>query len=388
MFNELTESLPTYPMEALANIRRDLQSQGRTVYDFGTGDPRIPTWNKIIESMSHNIPEVSQYPTISGSDDLRAAIWSYLARRFSYSPEAGFDILQTNGSKEAVFHIALSVVGRRGRQTILYPDPGYPVYKSSTLFAHGKPRPIPVTDKNSYEMRPWDLSEEVQNDVAAIWVNYPHNPTGALVSESYLSKLADWARAKDVLILSDDCYIDIYDQEWDTSGQKPIHPYRFAPERSLSFMSLSKRSGMTGYRSGFVLGPEALIASLKKARSNFGVATPLPIQAAAAVAWRNDEHVEKRRKIFSERLDYAYGVCSRLGLCHSKPLAGFYLWCRVPNQQDDVEFCLNLAKESGVIVSPAQWLGELSRGYFRMAMVPTLDQIKSALCELEKFLNK
>ena len=130
-------------MEALAKIRQNLQEDGTKVFDFGTGDPRIPTWSAIRDAMSQSIPEVSQYPSINGSKELRDSIWGYCQRRFGISENEHLDMVPTNGSKEAVFHIALSLVGRAGgRKHIVYPNPGYPVYKSSIQFAGGIPYPV------------------------------------------------------------------------------------------------------------------------------------------------------------------------------------------------------------------------------------------------------
>ena len=124
--------------------------------------------------------------------------------------------------------------------------------------------------------------------------------------------------------------------------------------------------------------------SLRKARANFGVATPLPIQAAATVAWSDDNHVMERRKIFSERIDYAFARLNKIGLIRERPAAGFYLWCRLPDGTNDIDFCLELA-EKGVITSPSQWLSEGIQGYIRLAMVPNLKDIEKAMDIIEEF---
>ena len=383
--NSVTMNLPTYPMEALAKIRQNLQEDGTKVFDFGTGDPRIPTWSAIRDAMSQSIPEVSQYPSINGSKELRDSIWGYCQRRFGISENEHLDMVPTNGSKEAVFHIALSLVGRAGgRKHIVYPNPGYPVYKSSIQFAGGIPYPVDLKASDSYMFKPWELPEEVQKDTAAVWINYPHNPTGATIDPESLQKIIKWCQDNDVILLSDDCYTDIYHASWDEGGERPIHPLNYSSKNILSFMSLSKRSGLTGYRSGFILGDKNLVKFVRKARANFGVATPLPIQAAASVAWQDDEHVVERRKTFTERLDYCFTRLNKLGLIHERPKAGFYLWCPLPEGEDDIEFCLALA-EKGVITSPSQWLSEGSKGYMRLAMVPQMKDIETAMDIIEEF---
>ena len=232
-------------------------------------------------------------------------------------------------------------------------------------------------------MRPWEFPEEVQKDLCALWINYPHNPTGKMVSKEYLLELINWCDKNDVLLLSDECYIDIYDPK---HTEKPVSVCELSDRNFIVYMSLSKRSGITGYRSGFVLSDKDTIAQLKRARANFGVGSPTFIQAAAEQAWQDEKHVEDRREIFSERLDIAFNGLKDTGLIDSRPKATFYLWCKTPNNMDDIEFCLGLAKH-GVIASPSQWLSEGLKGYFRLAMVPTKDQIEEAIKVIKNYLK-
>lgn len=386
MLNDITLNIPAYPMEELAKIRTELKARNVEVFDYGTGDPQIPTWKPIRDALTSSVPAISQYPSLRGCPELRESIWDYCRRRFGVEQGSDLDIIPTNGSKEAVFHIALSLVGRGAKDHIIYPNPGYPVYRSSTMFARGVPVPVDLKESDNYIIKPWELPEEVQKRAAALWINYPHNPTGALISRQQLEDIQSWCHENDVILLSDDCYTDIYDSEWDHSGERLAHILEIGMEKSLSFMSLSKRSGLTGYRSGFIIGDKRLVDLVAKARANFGVATPLPIQMAAATAWRDDEHVADRRAIFSERMDFAFASLKAMGLVEQKPQAGFYIWCRLPEGDDDIDFCLSLARE-GVICSPSQWLGDGIKGYFRLALVPDLELIKKSMVIIKNFVT-
>lgn len=385
--NPVTMNLPNYPMEELAKIRQRLINAQKKVYDFGTGDPKIPTWEPIRRALLENVPGISQYPSTRGCPELLDAIWSYCGRNFGIKPGAGLDITSSNGSKEAIFHIALCLVGRAGgRRLIAYPDPGYPVYRSSTLFAGGLPYPIELRAENHFQIEPWDLPQDVQQNMAALWINYPHNPTGATMSEKHLLRIIEWCEQRDVVLLADDCYIDIYNSAWDQLGHRPPTPISYAQKNIFSFMSLSKRSGITGYRSGFVIGDARLMPAINTARANFGVGTPTMIQKAAAIAWQDDTHVRQRRETFSRRIDLAFPYLHRLGLIADKPEATFYLWCTVPKGIDDVKFCLDLA-EKGVITSPSQWLSEGIKGYFRLALVPDDPDTVEAMDILSNFVR-
>lgn len=385
--NNVTMNLPNYPMEELAKIRQGLINAQKKVFDFGTGDPKIPTWEPIRRALLDNVPEISQYPSTRGCPELISSIWAYCERHFGIKAGGAFDIAATSGSKEAIFHIALCLVGRGGgKKIIAYPDPGYPVYRSSTLFAGGIPFPLQLEAKNGFQMEPWRLPEDIQRNMAALWINYPHNPTGAIMEADQLQRIIAWCKERDVVLLADDCYLDIYDARWDAGQRRPPTPISYTHENVFSFMSLSKRSGITGYRSGFIIGDARLMPALHTARANFGVGSPTMVQKAAAIAWKDEDHVRERRRIFSQRIDLAFPYLQRLGMIDEKPEATFYLWCKVPKNVDDVQFCLKLA-EKGVISSPSQWLSEGIKGYVRFALVPDEADTKEAMEILSSFVQ-
>jgi succinyldiaminopimelate transaminase len=390
--NEFTSTLAPYPMEELARIKKEVQARGQRVFDFGTGDPTIPTWRPIMEALKNNIAEISQYPSIIGGDELRAAHYNYLKRRVGLEQSPDWTVIPTRGSKEAIFHIAQSLVGRSGgKRKILYPDPGYPVYRSSAIFAGGIPMPVRLVPKNGFLFEPWNLHKSVTAGAAAIWVNYPHNPTGACAPKAYWEKLIDWCHQTDTVLLSDDCYLDIYSPKLDAEpgiAHLPTCPLGISTDRVLTFMSLSKRSGMTGYRAGLIAGDVRILAPHIRARANFGLGMPEFIQKAATCAWNDENHVRDRRKIFSERLDAASAPLIAMGLLSEKPEATFYLWCKIPSSygDEDVDFCLSLAKK-GVLCSPSSWLSEGITGWFRLALVPEISDILEAIEIIKHFVR-
>ncbi len=390
--NDITRNLRPYPMEELTKIRRGLIARNQKVFDFGTGDPKIPTWEPIRKAIAESLPVISQYPSVLGLDELSTAIWGYMDRRFNLKKTDDLKVVPTSGSKEAVFNIALCLVGRAGgKRHIVYPNPGYPVYQSSAIFAGGIPYPVTVREDNGYLLEPWNLPAEVQRQTAALWINYPHNPTGAMAPRDYYERVIEWCQTNDVVLLSDDCYVDIYHPSYDTAAKesaRPINPLSLYYKNVISFMSLSKRSGLTGYRSGFMVGDKDLMEPILRARANFGVGSPDVIQKGAIVAWNDESHVIERRRIFAERMDLAGSRFKKFGLIDDVPEATFYLWCRIPSKwgNDDVKFCLDLAKE-GVISSPSQWLSEGIKGYVRFALVPEKNDMLGALDIVEKFIS-
>ena len=386
--NATTSKLDVYPMERLFNIKKSLIKENKKVYDFGIGDPKLPLWTPIVEAVRNSVETTLGYPTIGGLDELYDAQKDYLKRRFNLSLDPGKSLLiPTRGSKEAIFHIALSLVGRSNKKTIAYPTPGYPVYESSALFCGATTYPINLNQKNNYRVEPWNLDSSVVKDLCALWVNYPHNPTGTSVNSSYWENLVSWCQKNDVVLLSDECYSDLYDHRFDSEEHKhlrPTTPLSFSTDKILSFFSLSKRSGFTGLRAGFIAGDINILKPHLKARANFGLASPTCIQKGATVAWKDDRHVEERRKILSERMNLAFTELKKLDMIEKKPEIPFYIWAKIPDhvKQDDITFCLNLAQK-GVITTPARWLGSQEKNYIRFS----LTQDKKNMMEAFKILQ-
>lgn len=395
LVNQVTSGMRPYPMEELGRIKNKLIKEGRPVYDFGTGDPLIPTWAPIREAILSAVPVISQYPSVKGVESLRDAQWKYLGNRFNLQKNESISLIPAQGTKEAIFNIGLCLVGRGGKKHLVYPDPGYPVYRASALYSGGIPYPVRLTPENNMRIEPWKLPIEIQQSTAAIWINHPHNPTGATVTYEYWKELIEWCHKTDTILLSDDCYSDIYDAAFDLSptsdlakDKRPLTPLQISSDRVVAFMSLSKRSGMTGYRSGMIAGDTRIINSIVQARANFGVGSPNFIQAGSAVAWADETHVAERRKVFTHRLKLAFPYLQKLGLIDQIPEAAFYFWCRIPSsfKGDDVKFILALADE-GIITSPSSWLSEGMSGYFRLAMVPDDEATTIAMEKLTRFVQ-
>ena len=387
LLNAVTTELEPYPMEELSKIRSRLLEAGRNVLDFGTGDPWLETPEFIREALAQGIDAFSRYPSVRGQSALLEAHEGYLKRRIGVDPSA-LAVLPTRGSKEAIFHIGLSVVGQNGKKTIAYPVPGYPVYEASVKFAGGRPYPVSLNEANDYLMDPWNWDANVVRDLAAVWINYPHNPTGVVASRSYLNKLVEWCQQRDIVVLADECYLDIYDPSL-SEDQRPVSVLSENTAGVVSFMSLSKRSGMTGYRAGFMAGDPRLLDAHSKARARFGLAQPAFIQSAAAQAWIDDEHVAARRAVFGRRMSLLGQALQSLSLIDEIPTATFYLWAKLPEkfQGDDVQFCRDLADSKAILVSPASWLGDPSARRFRLACVPDEEQTKEAISGLEEFIR-
>jgi succinyldiaminopimelate transaminase len=371
LLNPVLAELPAYPLVRMDERRRELEEKGLELFDFGTGDPREPTDQKIRQALIDGVPEVSQYPSVVGTRELHEAFCGFMHRRHGVELDPNNEVLPAAGSKEAIFHVPLAFLHpSHERRGVAYGTPGYPVYERGTLFVGGEPLPVKLRREDGFLLSVGALDPA---KTRALWINYPHNPTGSTATYSYLEEVADFCREHDVLLFSDECYNDIY------CGDPPPSILEVTGERTLAFVSLSKRSGITGYRSAMMAGDPELIAALKKLRPSIGAASPSFVQKAATAAWQDDAHVEHRRRIFAEKRALFMDFFKRVGL-HALPTdASFYLWVEVPNgYADDEAYALRLLEE-GIIVAPGSSFGPGGEGFFRVALVPSLEECKEAI---------
>jgi LL-diaminopimelate aminotransferase len=381
VLNPALERGGAYPLLRLEERRREVRERGIELFDFGTGDPREPTDPKIKRALVDGVPEVSQYPRTQGKRSLREAFAGWMERRNGVALDPETEVLPATGSKEAIFHAPLAFLHpSHERRGVAYATPGYPVYERGTLFAGGEPMPLRLKAGDKFLLRVEELDPQ---NIRALWINYPHNPTGATAPYEYLEKVATFCRAHDILLFSDECYNDLY------FSDPPPSILEITRERTLAFCSLSKRSGMTGYRSAMMAGDAELIAALEKLRPSIGVATQSFVQDAATAAWNDDVHVEKRRQIFAEKRQLFKDFFERAGLRYMRTDASIYLWITVPEAfgGDDEAYALRLLEE-GIVVAPGRSFGPGGEGYVRVALVPRLEECRKAIESWEGLIRR
>ncbi len=381
LLNPVLADLPAYPLARLDERRRELEGKGEKLFDFGTGDPREPTDEKIRQVLIEGVSKVSQYPTVVGTKELREAFVAFMRRRHGIQLDPDSEVLPAAGSKEAIFHAPLAFLHpSHERRGVAYGTPGYPVYERGTLFAGSEALPVKLRKEDGF-LLPVEAIDPARTRI--LWINYPHNPTGATATYSYLEEVADFCRKHDILLFSDECYNDVY------SGDPPPSILEVSKERTLVFVSLSKRSGMTGYRSAMMAGDPELITTLKNLRPSIGVASPSFIQKAAAAAWNDDAHVEERNHVFAEKRALFVAFFERTGLRWTPTNASLYLWAEVPEGYggDDEAYALQLLEE-GILVAPGSSFGPGGEGFFRVALVPNLEECKEAIARWEGLIRK
>ena len=357
----------TYPFVKLEEARRRLVAAGVDVIDFGKGDPNEPTDPIIRQALVDALPERAPYPLAAGLPELREATAGWCARRFGVELDPDTELIPTYGSKEAIFSLA-QVLDTAGH-TVVFGEPAYPVYERGALFAGAKVRTLPLLREDGFLP---DLSS-LDDDTAIVWVNYPHNPTGAVAPLAFYEELAELAERFDFAIASDEAYTELWFDE------PPASALQVADRsRVIVFQTLSKRSSMTGYRSGFVAAPPEVISALKSYRPTVGTAPQEFVQRASVVAWNDERHVEETRDRYRAKRDVLLPVLERKGWEVVASDATMYLWVVAP--EGTVEQLL----ERGVVISPGSFFGPSGAGYVRFALVPTLEECERAAAILEE----
>jgi succinyldiaminopimelate transaminase len=356
--------LKTYPFVRLTDAKRELLSRGVEVVDFGIGEPREDTPPFIREAVAGALQPKSTYPLADGLPELRAAIAAWIERRFGAALDPGTEVLPTLGSKEAIFHLAQVV----GGDSVVVTTPGYPVAERGAAFAGKQVLELPLLAERDFLP---DLDAVDWSRVGILWLNYPNNPTAATAPLELYERAAAIAREHDVVVASDEAYSEIY-----FGSEPPASALQVADHRNvIALNTLSKRSSMPGYRSGFVAGDPDVIAALKRYRPNVGVAPPEFIQLGAAAAWADEAHVEDVRALYRAKREVLLPVFEAAGIHHAGGDATFFLWLDAGERADPLAAAL---LERGVVVAPGSFFGPAGEGFLRLALVPTLAECERA----------
>lgn len=373
--NPILENIGGNSLAKMQDLAAQLRRDPAPVHDFAIGDPREETPKAIRDALINGLDPVSQYPTVKGQQATRDAIARWFARRHNVNVDANTQVLPTAGSKEAIFHVPFAVIDPTGpKRHVLYGDPGYPVYASGTRFAHGVPDAIALTSETGWRLSLANLDEQRLKRAAIVWVNYPHNPTGAIVDIGWYREQVAIARNYDLLLASDECYQEVY---FDTPHPSVLEACDGDFTNVLAVVSLSKRSGMTGYRSGALAGDTAVIERLRQLRTSVGTASPDFVQAAATAAFNDQQHVDERRHVFAAKRAAMLRFLAEAGIEVSGSDATFYVWFRAPGG-DDAAYATALLNER-IIVSPGRAFGPNGAGWCRIALVPDLAGIAVAI---------
>ena len=370
----------TYPFVRLNEAAALRRAQGPEVIDFGMGDPREPTDPAILQALRDGVRERMGYPASAGLPELREAIAGWVRRRFGVTLDPDRHVIPTLGSKEAIYSFAQVVLDRESRDTVVVTEPGYPVPARGASFAGARVVELALREEHGFLPALDDVPDAVWERAALVWLNTPNNPTGAVASLAFLERLVALAREHDFALASDEAYTELW---FDKPPPSALELDDWT--NVVVFNTLSKRSSMTGFRSGFVAGDPELIAALRRFRPNVGTAPQEFVQRASIVAWGDEEHVVRARTAYARKRTLLLDVLERKGMRNAGGAATMYLWIAVPAGETSESHAGRLL-EHGIVVAPGSFLGPSGEGYVRYALVPTEEDCVRAAGILEDAL--
>ena len=350
-----------------------MEAEGVDVVDFGVGEPREPTPAFIRRALIDAIEPVSAYPLAVGLPELREAAAAWVQRRFGVTLDPAREVVPTLGAKEAIFSLAQVV----GPGKVAVTTPGYPVAARGALFAHREVVELPLEASRGFLP---DLDAIPWADLALLWLNYPNNPTAATAPLEFYERAVALAQEHGVVVASDEAYCELWFE-----GPAPVSALQVEDRANvLALHTLSKRSSMPGYRSGFVAGDPRLIAALKAFRPNVGVAPQTFVQRAAVAAWGDEQHVAEVRQVYRAKREALLGALQATGLRPAGGHASFFLWLAIPEGWSGSEAYALALLEEGIVVAPGAYFGPAGEGFVRVALVPTLAQCREAARRLSR----
>ncbi len=380
--NPNLDRLQTYPFEKLRALFAGLvPPAGLAPIRLSIGEPQHPTPAFIRQALVDNLDGLSTYPNTPGSDALRGAIASWLARRYGIpAPDAATQIIPVNGTREALFAFAQCVVdGTRPGAKVLCPNPFYQIYEGAALLAGADPVFLNNLPENRFGSDFDAVPEALWRDVQLVYVCSPGNPTGRVLDLDEWRRLFELSDRHGFVIAADECYSEIYfdDDARPIGGLEAAHRLGRTDYRNVvMFSSLSKRSNVPGLRSGFVAGDAAILKKFLLYRTYQGCQMNPAVQAASVAAWNDEDHVAENRRLYREKFARVTPLLAPW-LDTQVPDAGFYLWANVGkcSTLSDTEFARRLQAEYNVTVLPGSFLAREAdginpgAGFVRIALV-------------------
>ena len=380
--------LPPYVFDHINPIKAKARANGVDIIDLGMGNPDLPTPQHIVEKLQETAldPRTHRYSTSKGIPGLRKAQASYYGRRFGVKLNPDTQVVATLGSKEGFANMAAAITAPG--DVVLVPNPTYPIHSFGFIMAGGVVRSMPA-DPNEEFLRTLDraVRHSIPKPIALI-LNYPANPTAYVADLDFYAEVVKYCKAHEIFILSDLAYSEIY---FDGVVPPSVLQVPGAIDITVEFTSMSKTYSMPGWRVGFAVGNERLIAALARVKSYLDYGAFTPIQVAAATALNgSDDVIEEVRKVYQQRRDVMVESFGRAGWNIPSPAATMFAWAPIPDQfahLGSLEFAKLLIQETGVAVAPGVGFGEYGDQYIRLALVENEQRIRQAARAIKKFLS-
>jgi LL-diaminopimelate aminotransferase len=376
--------LPPYLFVQIRNKIREAKERGIDVISLGVGDPDQPTPSHVIQALQSAAedPANHQYPTDEekGMLRFRQSVSNWYRERFKVTLDPEREALALIGSKEGNHHLCLAVLNPG--DVALLPDPGYPAYFASAIFAGGEVERIPLYREDGYLPRLDEIPADLARRARLLFLSYPNNPTAAVAPLEFYDRAVAWAKENDVVLVNDNPYSEIAYDGYRTAS---ILQAKGAMDVAVEFNSLSKPYNMTGWRIGMAVGNPDLIAGMSQVKENTDSGIFNAIQYAAIAALEGPQEPTRQLiSVYQRRRDLVLNTLRSIGIDPDTPKATFYVWSPTPNNQPSIEFAADVLDKAGVVVTPGIGYGSRGEGFFRISLTIADARLEEAMERLRK----
>ncbi len=374
MYASRMSNLPPYLFARIDEMKADQVKKGIDIIDLGVGDPDLATPDHIVAALckAAKNPDNHHYPSYTGMPEYRKAVAGWYRNRFGVALDPGNEVLALMGSKDGIAHIAEAFVSPK--DYVLAPSPGYPVYRTGTLFAEGRVHEMPLTQENGFVPILGDIPKKVVKAAKLMFINYPNNPTAAVAPAGFYKEVADFAAENNIVVVSDNAYSEI---SFDGYRAPSFLETKGAMDVGIEMHSLSKTYNMTGWRIGMAVGNAEILAGLGRVKTNVDSGVFNAVQHAAITALSGSQDcVRQACGIYQERRDVLVAGLRDLGFDVPLPKATFYVWLPV---NDCMAFAAKLLNEAGIVATPGVGFGSSGEGYVRFAITRPVARIREAI---------
>ena len=384
-FARRLDAVPPYLFAELERKIAQKRREGVDVISLGIGDPDLPTPRAVVDALAEGAadPQTHQYPTNHGSDEFREAAAGFYRERFGVALDAASEVVPALGGKEAVGHIAFALLDPG--DVCLSPDPGYPPYTSGPVFAGAQVHYLPLRAENGFLPDLESIPSEVLARANLLFLDYPNNPTGAVVEEGYFARAVELARVNDLVVVHDNAYSELC---FDGYRAPSFLETPGAKEVGVEIFSLSKGWNMTGWRSGLVAGNAEVVERYRQLKTNLDSGMFEAVQRATVVALTEArEFPREMSAVYERRRDLVAEALAAVGLHVEPPKATPYFWVPVPEGQTSASFSELVLEQAGVVVSPGPAYGPSGEGFFRISLTVPDERLEEAVQRIESSLQ-
>jgi LL-diaminopimelate aminotransferase len=384
--SERLSRIPPYLFAELERKIADKRAQGVDVISLGIGDPDTPTPELVIDELARAAadPGTHQYPSNRGRPELREAVAGFYERRFGVALDPGTEIVPALGAKECIFNLNLAFLDPG--DVALAADPGYPVYTGGPLLSGGEPVLMPLLPERGFAPDLEAIPAEARERARLLYLNYPNNPTGAVVPEGLFEEVVAFAHDNDVLVVHDASYTET---TFDGYVAPSFLATPGAKEVGVEVFSLSKGYNMTGWRTGAIVGNASALEAYWRLKTNIdsGMFDAVQLAAAAALSTAGDEEARAMSAIYERRRDLVCDALAEIGVEVTPPRGTIYVWAPVPEGHTSESFCELVLEGSAVVVSPGGAYGPNGEGFFRISLTVDDDRLREAVERLRSSLG-